>query len=481
MATCLVLHYPYYQIRKKKKTEGKKYDTSTPIFLMVSVCLLFWLVGYVITLPRYNLFADKLARVIRVVSVIIPLSIQPVIFALRNTFCCLCRDPPCSRKKDDKGDLSSDHSVLLMCECTGTETCPACEPENSMRYGNTEFYETEVNGRIKDDENPKKKKKKKRKNNVEEPKAIERSPVIKQKDLSLPDEEEDSAKTPLLETQKSVKTEVEKAAPKHLGLALDSTPLLDDTDGASNRPPKAIPDSTPVKTNRKQGTQNVNSPSVAEYPSFINMDSAVDVDALPKEKPAKEPSQLYLTNNQNEEPEERKSRGPTFFPLAEKTSTPEEKPKKKSKRKTNEAGDEEKKNTESKKRAKKNKKENGEKPVKNRESTISLEWDHYSDSSSSVSRCSESFPDDLVIPEVTVVVKKPSPVTNHKQNNGVSRNNIDNKSDIMEWDPSGEKASMNNEKQQKNSKVQNKAKQNTSDILKNNANTNGKITSPAAS
>lgn len=484
MAICLVLHYIYHQIRKKRKTEGKKLNTSTPIFLMVFICLMFWLGGYVITLRRYNFFADKMKRVIRVVSIILPLSIQPVIFALRNTFCCLCRDPPCLQNKREKGELSSDHSVLLLCECTGTEKCPACESEYDMKYGNTEFYEKEAHSGIKDDENPKKKKKKKkekkRKNNVEEPKAIERSPVLKQKDLSLEDDEI-SAETPLLETQESIKSEVEKAPPKRLEITSDSTPLLDDTDGAVKQPPKAIPDSTPVKTIRKQDAQNVNSPSVPEYPSFINMDSVVDVDTLPKETPTKV-SQLPITNNTSVEPDERKSRGPTFFPLTEKSSTQEEKPKKKSKKKTGEdEGEKKREGKPSKRIIKKNKKEkeNGKKPVKNRESTLSLEWDHYSDSSSSISRGSESFPDDLVIPEVTVVDRKPSPVTKHNQSNGVSRSNSDKKSDTMEWDPTGEKTSINNENQQNN--VKNiKAKQNTADILKNNANTNGKIT-PAAS
>ena len=428
MLFCLMLRYPYHQIRKKKRSGEKRLDTSHPIFAMVLLCFFSWGAVYIATLPVYGLASDRVRRMIRVVGIIAPLSLQAFIFAVRNTWCCLCRDPPCAKKKENE---------VLVCQCTGTETCTACEDEYEalrygaqLNYGNGKVKEKEITKPAKEKKEKKKKAKKEKKEKKKKNKqkltttsiTIEKSPILKHKETSFNENDEevegddDVAETPLLQDTKH-----KEQNNKTLGKPSDdSTPLLDDTDGS--QAPKAVHDGTPVRT----GT-------TTEHPSFVHMDSAVDVDSLPKEKPPKTIEQLQANKN-NQEPDERKSRGPTFFPLTEKhdtgntgepvTKRAAKSPKKRKKKKKKSANHENRNVTKS---------ESNEKQIngdEKRTSTASLEWDHYSDSSGSISRSSDCFPDDLVVDEEVkggeeeTLLKK---TQNHEQNNGISRNESANK------------------------------------------------------
>jgi len=122
------------------------------------------------------------------------------------------------------------------------------------------------------------------------------------------------------------------------------------------------------------------------------------------------------------------------------------------------------------KKPKKNERENGEK-APNRNSIVSLEWDHYSDSSlGSVSRSSDYFPDDLTVVPVTETEENNSDQkqTTNTQSNGISRTGS-KKSNNMEWDPTGGVES--NDEVLKNNK-------NKSEIP--TAKTNGKIATAAS-
>lgn len=429
MLFCLLLRYPYHQIRKKKRSGKNTKDSSHPIFAMLLFCFVTWGVAYVGTLPKYDFYSDRVRRVIRVVAIMAPLSLQAFIFTVRNTWFCLCQRPPCLKKEPQQPEL-------LVCTCTTTETCTVCQEEyEALRFGNQLNY---GNGKVKEEKEPvktkekkekkvktkKKEKKEKKKKKLTTALAIERSPTLKQKETSFNnteegvDDDENVAETPLLQKEKN--TEEKEKGKKISGPTNDSTPLLDDTDG-SQHATKATHDDTPVRSIGH----------TIDHPSFVHMDSAIDVDSLPKEKTPKTIEQLQLSNLSDE----RKSRGPTFFPLAERES--EEicesgshlKPAKKRK----DSSDQEKKKA---KKNKKNKNENGKVKSKNgegvkkskesdetkRTSIISLEWDHYSDSSGSISRSSDCFPDDLVIDGENngeSVNNKPSL---EPKNNGILRN-----------------------------------------------------------
>ena len=481
MLFCLVLRYPYHQIQKKERSGKKRLDTSHPIFAMVLLCFVSWGTVYIVTLPAYGLASDRIRRLIRVVGIIAPLSLQALIIAARNTWCCLCRDPPCAKKKEIE---------VPVCKCTGTETCTVCEDEYEalrhgaqLNYGNGKVKEKEITKPVKEKKEKKKKAKKEKKEKKKNKQkltttsiTIEKSPILKHKETSFNEigeevnDDNDVAETPLLQDSKQKKEQQKEKEQRNKALGKtsdDSTPLLDDTDGS--HAPKAVHDGTPVRSGH-----------TTEHPSFVHMDSAVDVDSLPKEKPPKTIEELQIKNSQ--EPDERKSRGPTFFPLTEKTDTantdepvtkrPTKSPKKKKKKKKKSASHE---NGNIAKKESSEKQTNGD---DKRTSTASLEWDHYSDSSGSISRSSECFPDDLLVDdggEDETLLNK-----THEQKNGISRNDSAIKS-TTDTDNSieQEKLSCENEKQapakdQKESKISKKKNKNKAKFMAGEV--NGELT-----
>ena len=143
LALLLLIRFPVHLCKKKKDTETVEHndkdhtDKDHPIFLLIMLSFIIWCTGYVVTLPVFDLFEFEMAAAIRVCALMIPLIFQPIIIIIRKTCCCTGIGCPCSNSTDKAmGD-----DVLLVCECTGSETCQACETEYEPRvkYDDTIF------------------------------------------------------------------------------------------------------------------------------------------------------------------------------------------------------------------------------------------------------------------------------------------------------------------------------------------------------
>lgn len=251
--------------RKKNGDEEEEIKNVTPyiirdfpIFVMVSLSFSIWIGGHFIIKPNYG----KMAALIRVCSLLLPLIIQPFIYIIRNTCCCQC----CTSVKRR---LNTSEEMKLECKCSGECTCNNCEMDevSQLKNNNVEVTRFGTSGVLskgkideedeassdsdedhdKDDETTALNKKTgKRKNTYDIPKVVCRSPVQSEKYTPISDE---------------------------------STHLLDDMDG--KKPP------TPT-------------PTIVINDEDASTDSTKPMDTI------------------DEADEGRVSRGPTFYPYAEK-------------------------------------------------------------------------------------------------------------------------------------------------------------------
>lgn len=478
IALLLLLRYPLYlynhRRRDPEKKVKRKINKEHPIFIMILVSFIIWVCSYVLTVPHLGLFSREVSAVGRVCALMLVTLIQPLIYTIRNSCCCCTGNgSPCSSQR--KRSVTED--VLLVCECSGSETCRACDSEfvPRVKYGDTKFTESRKkespksneelykNSKSKDpkvektQEIIKKNKKRKNKSGVALPKAVCRSPEIirdtlqKRSSGTAKDETtREGEDVPLLEktapeepnTNPKTPTKIERNKTPD-----ESIPLLDDMDGGV-KPPKAMPEMSPLKPGVKG--QGIDSPSrnrQTEFPSFINIKGAVNTDDLPKEQKITIGLDPNKVNGKPVDVESRVSRGPTFYTIPEKNDneTKNQKEEVKNDRKeVNVLQEEEimtvendetieqvknnkaKENRKEKKKKKKKSKKKEKEEMKNTAniSTESLEWDHaYSCSDSSNTG---SLRDEHMLKDIT-----------EENTDSIAEHDTPQHAPGMEWDPSG--------------------------------------------
>ena len=288
----LILRIPYHFYKKRKNPKSySSFPNEVPIFIIVAVTGIIWIIGYFVTAPMFSLFRFTFIAAIRTCVLIIPVIFQPLIFIVRNTWICKGKRPCFEKNKDDL-------EFELTCECMGSETCQACDPEFEPLVPPNQRI---INKSVLGDEKPMSRFQRskemllrnKRRRKTQSPKtnhAQSESLVENEKTL----EKNVSSET---ETLPSVYvTTTEKLDKTKLTLDLENCAPVADNERS--------PLNVPIKPSHNQ----------SEVPSFINPSDAREFEKLALLN--KEAEKLNTPKENNEEG--RISRGPTFYPMVDK-------------------------------------------------------------------------------------------------------------------------------------------------------------------
>ena len=120
---------------RRKKTKcpyfmEQYYNIESTLFVMILLSFFIWISGYTVTLPIFNLFSSKVAAIIRVCTLMLPLSLHPLIFNLKTA---------CSNEKNFKSYKAEcgENDVVIDCDCYGNGTCKACK----LKYSDSKLDE----------------------------------------------------------------------------------------------------------------------------------------------------------------------------------------------------------------------------------------------------------------------------------------------------------------------------------------------------
>ena len=288
----LIFRIPYHFYKKRKNPKSySSFPNETPIFIIVIITCIIWIIGYLVTAPMFSLFRFTFIAVIRTCVLIIPVIFQPLIFIVRNTWICKGKRPCYEKSKDDL-------EFELTCECMGSETCPACDPEfEPLVPPNQRVIDKSVLG----DEKPKSR--------------FQRSKDMllrsKRRSKTQPPKTNHSQSESLVENEKTLETKIPSETEIMPSVYVTTTEKVDKTKltlDLENCAPVAYHDRSPLNVPIKP------SHNQSEVPSFINPSDAREFEKLALLN--KEAEKLNTPKENNEEG--RISRGPTFYPIVEK-------------------------------------------------------------------------------------------------------------------------------------------------------------------
>ena len=288
----LILRIPYHFYKKRKNPKSySSFPNEVPIFVIVVITCIIWIIGYLVTAPIFSLFRFTFIAVIRTCVLIIPIIFQPLIFIVRNAWICKGKRPCYGKNKDDL-------EFELACECMGSETCPACDPEfEPLVSPNQRVIDKSVLG----DEKPKSR--------------FQRSKDIllrsKRRNKAQSSQTNYSESESLVENKKTLETKVPSETEILPSVSVTTAEKVDKTKltlDLENCAPVAdlerSPLNVPIKPSHNQ----------SEVPSFINPNDAREFEKLALLN--KEAEKLNTPKENNEEG--RISRGPTFYPMVDK-------------------------------------------------------------------------------------------------------------------------------------------------------------------